>query len=529
MYSSIRQRFHKVRVPTMNALVGLWSSRASQRKGANRKYHKELIASDLIQEGVDIVYCSFPIVVCPVDTCVSPGGYLELIWDGADVTCRALGYFPFTMSCQWSGGVTTWPSSHRIEGREVILCPVPKMDFDNDSIISVDIVITPSALINSGVEINSRRVSTSFTYAVYDIDGEISRSRILLRYFQDSVGSNVRDEKRISLCGCSALDSSNDTIYSCNECKVCSKNNKSVDSVKDCNGDCFGSAYIDSCEICSGGQTIRSAIENCDAHMSPFRQMTFNLFAQSILLLLMMCFLSLIFGTIIWLCRFISAVAFPARLQRFDHFVMSQLPFRAYEGLSPAEITDIGELRYGEENDVRNPMTETPVTEVTQSNISVNDSPQAKLVSTNSPPRVDGSEEGDPQASSGQADVECPICLQEFQQGCACRRLPQPCGHLFHRDCIDTWFRSSAECPLCKRNVRLILLGGTGTSMFLRDESNGSTVARGNHVSGLQLRRFPLELQMATIAMPRSDRDAIFSIRSDNRVDREIALPGNVT
>jgi len=47
---------------------------------------------------------------------------------------------------------------------------------------------------------------------------------------------------------------------------------------------------------------------------------------------------------------------------------------------------------------------------------------------------------------------DCPICLTGFEQGESVRTLG-PCGHCFHRCCIDLWLLRSSECPLCKRNV----------------------------------------------------------------------------
>lgn len=47
---------------------------------------------------------------------------------------------------------------------------------------------------------------------------------------------------------------------------------------------------------------------------------------------------------------------------------------------------------------------------------------------------------------------ECPVCMEDFQEGDAVRRLPG-CNHVFHRDCIDLWLSRSADCPMCKQNV----------------------------------------------------------------------------
>ncbi|KAM0914857.1 hypothetical protein ACQ4PT_011235 [Festuca glaucescens] len=44
----------------------------------------------------------------------------------------------------------------------------------------------------------------------------------------------------------------------------------------------------------------------------------------------------------------------------------------------------------------------------------------------------------------------CVICLEMLEHGEKCSEVPA-CRHLFHRDCIDTWMKSSATCPMCRR------------------------------------------------------------------------------
>ncbi|CAH8320628.1 unnamed protein product [Eruca vesicaria subsp. sativa] len=48
---------------------------------------------------------------------------------------------------------------------------------------------------------------------------------------------------------------------------------------------------------------------------------------------------------------------------------------------------------------------------------------------------------------------ECSVCLSEFEEDDQGRLLPK-CGHSFHVHCIDTWFRSSSTCPLCRAPVQ---------------------------------------------------------------------------
>ena len=52
---------------------------------------------------------------------------------------------------------------------------------------------------------------------------------------------------------------------------------------------------------------------------------------------------------------------------------------------------------------------------------------------------------------------DCSICLSCFAEGEVCRSLPAPCGHMFHKSCIDQWFETSSRCPLCNRSIYTIL------------------------------------------------------------------------
>ncbi|KQK21769.1 hypothetical protein BRADI_1g62980v3 [Brachypodium distachyon] len=45
--------------------------------------------------------------------------------------------------------------------------------------------------------------------------------------------------------------------------------------------------------------------------------------------------------------------------------------------------------------------------------------------------------------------VECAVCLAEMADGEKGRLLPS-CGHRFHVECIDRWFRANSTCPLCR-------------------------------------------------------------------------------
>lgn len=55
--------------------------------------------------------------------------------------------------------------------------------------------------------------------------------------------------------------------------------------------------------------------------------------------------------------------------------------------------------------------------------------------------------------SNENSGVVCGVCLVEFENGDEVRELP--CGHCFHRACIDHWLlNASTVCPIDKRDVR---------------------------------------------------------------------------
>jgi hypothetical protein len=48
--------------------------------------------------------------------------------------------------------------------------------------------------------------------------------------------------------------------------------------------------------------------------------------------------------------------------------------------------------------------------------------------------------------------LECPVCLCQFaygEQGVV--RLK--CHHVFHRECLDPWFKEHHTCPVCRTDI----------------------------------------------------------------------------
>lgn len=51
----------------------------------------------------------------------------------------------------------------------------------------------------------------------------------------------------------------------------------------------------------------------------------------------------------------------------------------------------------------------------------------------------------------GEEDAACCICVTDYENGGALRRLQ--CGHHFHQECVDKWLKINRTCPLCRDRV----------------------------------------------------------------------------
>lgn len=49
--------------------------------------------------------------------------------------------------------------------------------------------------------------------------------------------------------------------------------------------------------------------------------------------------------------------------------------------------------------------------------------------------------------------LECAVCFSEFENDEQGRVLPR-CEHAFHVECIDSWFLSVSNCPICRTPVQ---------------------------------------------------------------------------
>jgi len=56
-----------------------------------------------------------------------------------------------------------------------------------------------------------------------------------------------------------------------------------------------------------------------------------------------------------------------------------------------------------------------------------------------------------PDSKSEGVESSCAVCLSDFEVDDMLRQLP--CGHNFHRTCIDKWLRQNKVCPLCLQDI----------------------------------------------------------------------------
>jgi hypothetical protein len=52
---------------------------------------------------------------------------------------------------------------------------------------------------------------------------------------------------------------------------------------------------------------------------------------------------------------------------------------------------------------------------------------------------------------TGDAGVECVICMNPLDVQRTALRMVTPCGHFFHTGCLNRWMDVKMECPTCRR------------------------------------------------------------------------------
>uniref|UniRef100_A0A0E0A7U0 RING-type E3 ubiquitin transferase n=1 Tax=Oryza glumipatula TaxID=40148 RepID=A0A0E0A7U0_9ORYZ len=59
---------------------------------------------------------------------------------------------------------------------------------------------------------------------------------------------------------------------------------------------------------------------------------------------------------------------------------------------------------------------------------------------------------GEASSETSTQTLVCAICLEQLRHGELCSEVPA-CRHLFHRDCLGAWIKSSNSCPMCRVEV----------------------------------------------------------------------------
>ncbi len=51
-------------------------------------------------------------------------------------------------------------------------------------------------------------------------------------------------------------------------------------------------------------------------------------------------------------------------------------------------------------------------------------------------------------------DIECSICLKDIEKGNLIRQ--NSCSHIYHKECLDDWFKIKHICPNCNLEILII-------------------------------------------------------------------------
>ena len=415
---STRLRYHNKTIDIENSdSFGLWGSRAATSsspllsyESSSTRYHEETFnATSIVRNEQDVVFCSLSTLACVPNSCAQEGQNLTFNLLGNEPSCIA-GAGDIFVRCIWAGIVETSPSFYSLEGSNgtLVHCPIPFLDIADNSLISLDLqFLMHEAVAKSPSNSGQKSIYTKY---LDPSTGEIVNDHTMVRYFHSDSTTNDVD------CGCDAK-SPHSTSSLCNSCLVCG--DSETENLRDCNGECLGTAYIDTCGACTGGSTGRHPISSCD-YKDDKMDDGIDTISKTILFLTMMICMTFMFTACLRIAR--SSI----RMEENREGVAFQqqqrpVPLRRGNGLSNFEIDSLGEDTF-------------------------------KLI------RCDleiGSGVYGPRES--EANMECAICLTDFLDSSMCRQLP--CEHVFHKSCIDEWFILSVKCPMCKRNIRDIILG----------------------------------------------------------------------
>ncbi|KAI3883360.1 hypothetical protein MKW92_039606 [Papaver armeniacum] len=114
------------------------------------------------------------------------------------------------------------------------------------------------------------------------------------------------------------------------------------------------------------------------------------------------------------------------------------------------------------------------------------------------------------------AILECPVCLSEFGDKDKLRLLP--CHHVFHPECIGTWFVSNSTCPYCCRDLKYMVTGSAISAgdaimdVYEEDEEN--------HAEATVDSETEHEETWVSIPLVQNSEQVINDINPDNETNR---------
>jgi len=124
----------------------------------------------------------------------------------------------------------------------------------------------------------------------------------------------------------------------------------------------------------------------------------------------------------------------------------------------------LGFLRMSAEDDLSN-YIQLPARTVNAWNEPVIVRPTAQAIAAGTEPVL---------GSSLAENTGCAICQDTIIPTDPARRL-LACGHVYHRGCIDEWFRRSVFCPSCRHDIRLPLPQPSATASQQQQEQRPVT------------------------------------------------------
>ncbi|OIS99931.1 ring-h2 finger protein atl52 [Nicotiana attenuata] len=93
--------------------------------------------------------------------------------------------------------------------------------------------------------------------------------------------------------------------------------------------------------------------------------------------------------------------------------------------------------------------------------------------------KIGGVEVGGNDHEKNNDDIECSVCLSDFEEGEEVKQLPR-CNHSFHASCIDMWLYSHLDCPMCRSPVEPPVLHPS--SFTGQEESREGLIVQGTSV-----------------------------------------------